>query len=298
MKKNKSRVILSIVTLLLFSFSAWAEEGVLRVGSIGMSPKEEVKKFQIFADYLAGQLSDQGITRGKVVVARSMEKMVELIQNGEVDIYIDSPFPAYKVSQASGSKIFLRRWKKGVAEYHTMFFVRKDSGISTVDDLKGKMIAFEEPYSTTGYFFTKAVLIKMGFKLVKKHDPAESVAADEIGYVFSYNDTTSLVWVIRNKVVGASMGNEKLAKIAGADWGDIKVILETDKVPRQVVSYRPDIEPKLLARIEQVLIDMDKRDDGKHVLKEFENTVKFDHFPLDLDTTFKPISELADNIDK
>ncbi len=115
----------------------------ITVGSIGDEPAAEIKKFSPFARYLAKQLQPAGIDEGKVVVAKDISQMAPFLREGKVDLYIDSPFPTVAVSRISGSKFLLRRWKKGVGEYHSTIFARKDSGISGLEDLKGKLIAFE-----------------------------------------------------------------------------------------------------------------------------------------------------------
>ena len=64
---RRSLISISVISFLfaavigLFSAGAQAEEGVIRVGSISNKPKEEVEVFQPFVDYIASQLSSQGI---------------------------------------------------------------------------------------------------------------------------------------------------------------------------------------------------------------------------------------------
>ncbi|MBN1766398.1 MAG: PhnD/SsuA/transferrin family substrate-binding protein [Sedimentisphaerales bacterium] len=121
---------------------------ILTVGSISNTPKEEIADFQPFVNYLAGRLQSSGFTGGEVVIASSLQEMTDLMKNGRVDLYIDSPFPILTVCEESGAKLFLRRWKKGIKEYNSVIFVRRDSGIESVSDLMGKFIAFEEEFST------------------------------------------------------------------------------------------------------------------------------------------------------
>ena len=142
--------------------SGWAQEGVIKVGTITNTPKKEVEKYQPFADYLASHLKDQGIKLGEVVMASSISEMASLLKTGEIDLYVDSPFPVLEIEALSGAKPLLRRWKKGVAEYRSVIFVRKNGGINSLEDLKGKMIAFEDPFSTSGYFLPKATLMQAG----------------------------------------------------------------------------------------------------------------------------------------
>ncbi len=269
------------------------KEIFITVGSISRTPKEEVATFRPFANYLASRLKTFGITGGNVVIANSMEKMADLIEKGEVDIYIDSPFPISVVSTLSGAKPFLRRWKKGKAEYRSIIFVRGDSGIKTLDDLRGKMIAFDEEFSTSGYLLPKATLMEAGFKLIQCRTILDTVSPDQIGYIFSGDEENVILWVLRGKVVSGALKIEDFAELAGDNISDLKIVAKSIYVPRHVVAHRTDLEATLVTAIREILINMNEDEEGKAVLKKFEHTTKFDKFPQGAENAFKPINELA-----
>lgn len=248
----------------------------IKVGSLSSEPAAEVKKFLPLASYLGKRLQAHGISEGTVVVAASIPQMAALLKERKVDLYIDSPFPSVAVSRLSGSRFFLRRWKKGIAEYHTVIFARSDSGIQRLDDLNGKMIIFEEAFSTSGYFLPKLVLTQAGFKLVPKSAPSESVGPREVGYVFSQDDENTMVWVLRGQRLVGAMDNQNYTKEARAHLDKLQVIHRTYPLPRHVVSYRADLPAALVARLKDVLLTMDQSEDGKKALHEFERTTKFD----------------------
>lgn len=248
----------------------------IQVGSISDEAAAEMKKFLPFVNYLAKELGPEGIEQGKVVLAKNIPQMASLVKEGKVDLYIDSPFPALAVSRLSGSKFLLRRWKKGVGEYYSVFFAKKDNHINQLDDLKGKMIAFEEPYSSSGYFLPKVILLQRGFKLAAKSDHSEPVAPGEIGYLFSRADENTMMWVLMGKVAAGTMDNKTLEKEAGAGLNSLKIVDKSFPMPRQIVSYRADLPAKLVARIKEILMKMDQSEEGKKALQQFEKTAKFD----------------------
>ncbi len=96
------------------------------------------------------------------------------------------------VRRLSGSKFLLRRWKKGIGEYHTVIFVRRDSGINRLEDLKGKLIPFDDPHSSSGYFLSKMALLQEGLTLVPRQSVHQSVMQNEVGYIFSDQATALL----------------------------------------------------------------------------------------------------------
>jgi phosphonate transport system substrate-binding protein len=278
--------------------SARAEEGILSIGSISNEPREEAAEWQPFIDYVVSHLKKAGIIQGNFVVTISMQEMVNRIKKGEVDIYIDSPFPIFYVCKLSGAKPFLRRWKKGVKEYSSVIFVRRDSNINTIEDLRGKIVAFEESFSTSSYFLPKATLMKEGLTLTEKKDFLSSVSSNEVGYVFSGDDETTMVWVLRKMISGGALHSTDFKQLAKDGISELKILTETINVPRQVVSHRADLNPELVAAIEKVLLNMDKDEEGKKVLKIFERTAKFDKFDKGAEETLRPIENLVDFIEK
>jgi phosphonate transport system substrate-binding protein len=255
----------------------WARS--LTIGSIHNEPAAEVKRFWPLARYLANQLQSAGIDQGRVVVAQSVLQMAAFLREGKVDLYLDSPFTAVAVSRLSGSKFLLRRWKMGVGEYHTVIFARMDSGISRLEDLKGKIIALEEPFSSTGYLLPKMVLGEQGLKLAPKQATTDVAEPDEVGYVFSYDDENTMVWVLRGKVLAGAIDNHHFLQQTKENLENLTVLYETFSIPRHIVGYRADLPDKLVERIKSILLQMHQQGEGRKVLQEFEKTAKFDEIP-------------------
>lgn len=144
------------------------------------------------ADLLALKLKPLGIKEGNVVIARNMEEMANLLADGIVDIYIDSPFPILSVQGNSGSQIILRRWKEAGPEYSSTFLTSRDSGITSVEGFVGKIIAFEEPFSTSGFVLPAGTLADRGYQLTEVGGPDAVVKDNEIGYFFP--GTRTILW--------------------------------------------------------------------------------------------------------
>lgn len=279
-----------IVSFLMPAQPAWAK--TIRIGSISDDPVAELKTFQPIADYLAGQLHTEGIDRGTVIVASSMEQMASFLREGKVDIYVDSPFPTLVINKLSHSRLLLRRWKRGVAEYHSVIFVRKDSGVRRIEDLRGKVLAFEEPFSTSAYFLPKTSLIAVREKLTEVASFRAKVKPGEIGYVFSDDDENTMVWVLRGRVAAGAMSRANFRELAKKQLGDLQVIHVTGSVPRHVVNYRSDLDPTLVQRIKAILLHMHELEEGRKVLQDFEKTTKFDEFPSGPDKALAPIRDI------
>lgn len=254
-----------------------------KLGSISTFPVTETRKFWPLASYLERQLQSEGIDQGKVVVADSIPAMSSFLQTGQVDLYIDSFFPSLAVSRLSGSKLLLRRWKMGKSEYQSVIFTRKDSGIARLEDLKGKVIAFEDPFGSASYFFPKMVLLEKGFRLAQKRQGIDPVKSDEVGYIFSHSDSQT-IYLVLNGVVAAGATDDQKYIASSKNLDTLKIVHETGTFPRQIVSYRADLPAKLVTRVKEVLLNMHQTDEGRQVLQAFETTTKFEEIPVrDLD---------------
>jgi ABC-type phosphate/phosphonate transport system substrate-binding protein len=262
------------------------------IGDIGNDPAQIIEGAQPFATWLAGQLKDQGITEGVVKVASSDEEMANMLKNGEVDLYFDSVYPAALIADAAGAEPLVRRWRFGVGEYHAVIFVSKASGLKALDDLKGHMLAFDNRYSTSGYMLPLAYLVEKGYTLVEKQSPSDEVSDDEIGYVFSDSDDTTMQWTVSGLVVGGVTDNVSFGRLDQSIQDQMSILAETEDVPRQVGMIRPGIDADLKAAIKKVLLGADKDSTALDAMKTFANTTKFDDAPQGIDEAFKRIHEL------
>jgi phosphonate transport system substrate-binding protein len=256
-----------------------APSGVLTFGSVSLNPTREYDVVRPFADFVAANLHEVGIGRARVVVVGSLSQMVEELLEGRVDVFIDSPFPAAFVWKHSDVEPLLRRWKRGSDSYRSVVFARRDSGIDSVEDLSGKIIAFGEPFSTSGFLMPKAALASAGLRLVNYEDPAASIPSDRVGYVFSNDAENTMFWVLKEKVVAGAVNADYYEALAGDRMGELRVLHTTEAVPRNVVCVRTSLAPVIVQAIEKALLETHLSEEGRVALREFEETARFDRFP-------------------
>jgi phosphonate transport system substrate-binding protein len=265
--------------------------GVIVLGDIAIEPEYAQKKIQPIADYLAHHLETIGIGKGQVKVAPDKETMVRWIKSGEVDIYMDSPYPAMFAIDRAGGQAILRRWKDGVAEYDSVFFVRKDSNIDSLTDIKGKMLALEIAFSSSGYMFPLSYLKQNGFKAVPKAEANHQVGKDEVGFVFAGEEFNIVRWVLAKKVQVGATNEEILNQLSESQRSQLKIIAKTEKFPRHIVVGAPDLSPKEITAIKKVLKNMHQEEEGIKILQEFKKTAKFDEFPQGTAASFDKLRE-------
>lgn len=245
-------------------------------GDITDDPGEVIEGTQPLADYLASKLGEHGITSGEVRIAANAEEMTRLLLTGEVDLYFDSVYPATLISDATGAQPILRRWRFGVEEYYSVIFSRADGDIDTLADVRGKVMAFDTPYSTSGYFLPVIHLLDNGFNVVGRQSP---LAPDEVGAVFSYDDENTIHWVLSGiAAAGATDDYNFYVGIPDEIQEQLLVLAETERVPRQVGIARAGLDPSLLQAIIAVLVGANEDPAAAEALEAFQTT-EFDEFP-------------------
>ena len=284
------RWVLSLAIVILLGQSAAAAK-TITLGNIGEDPAEDIKRTLPLAAYLSRQLAAEGIIQGKVFVAKSMNEMASMLRDGKVDLTFDSYARTLALNRLTGSKAMLRRWKKGVAEYNGVFFARSDSRIHRIEDLRGETLALDEEFSTVGHLLPKFMIIEKRLKLVPPNVP---VPADGVGYIYAYVDVNTLLWVMQGRVAAGAMDSQTYAKLSVKHGDHLRIIATTPSVPRHVVSTRPGLPQALLARIMEILLRMDRSEEGKKVLEQFEQTSKFDELVEQNPAFVKKIEKLIE----
>ena len=158
-------------------------DGTFVVGAVSSNPKRRIPLLEAFANYLAPKLKDLGVQRSAARVLPNNMEMVMALRNGSVDLTSETVFSALYYSEEAGADILLREWKKGISAYHTVFITRRDSPIRSIDDLRGKWVAFEDPGSTSGFLLPLSIILDHGLKVAEDR-PIDTPLVDGVTYQF------------------------------------------------------------------------------------------------------------------
>ena len=250
--------------------------GTITLGKVSDAPAEKIEEYQPIANYLASNLSDLGINVGKVMVAQDMETMADWINTGQVDLFFDNPYAAQFVSDHGGGLPFLVRVKEGEEEKHAVFISLADGHITSLDNLTGQVVAFEEPDSASGFMLPLIHLLEVKMNPVEVTAIDAAVAADKVGYVFSLDDDNTIQWVINNKVIAGVVDNDAFEEYSEENPAKLLILAETEPILRhQLTIVRPNMDPAPKEAIKTLLLDLNKTEDTQAVLGPSE-TERFD----------------------
>lgn len=272
------------------------QDTILVLGDISDEAAETINGTQPLADHLAEQLKEHGISHGVVKIAPNLETMIAWMNSGEVDLYFDSPYPVLVISDETGAVPILRRFRFGMSQYHSIFITRYDSPLQSLADLSGQMVAFEEAFSTSGYMLPLAHLLENQMNPVEKGTPDTAVAADEVGYVFSTADNTSIQWVISGKIAAGVIDNITFSRLPEETQAQLKIIGRTEDVPRQLVLVQPNMTPELMEAIRQALLAVEETAEGRAALEAFQTTA-FAEFEEDAQTELARMRQIYSLVD-
>jgi len=267
-------------------------EETLVLGDVSGDAAWTIEHFQPLANYLAENLTEFGISQGRVVVTKDLSTMMDYLESGQVDIYFDSPFPALEVYEKIGAQPLVRRWKGGVSEYHSLIIARNDGDIKNLEDLTGQKIAFDHPASTSGYLLPNAHLVISGFETLEIDDTERSVPTDKIGYIFAFGEENQILWVLDGKVSAAGISNGDYEYLSKEQRDQLNILAQTPSVPRHIALASPRMASELKETIIQLLLDIDETPEGKEILEIFEGTSQFDELPNGPEGMMQALKEL------
>jgi phosphonate transport system substrate-binding protein len=269
-----------------------SQDQILAIGIVSDDAAGEIEAAQPFADYMAKQLSDLGIKQGTIVVTPDIETMIEKLKSGDVDLYYESAYGALSAYENASAVPLLRGWRKGVGEYHSIILVRKDSGITSVEDLKGKMLAFSEQKSTTGHFLPETYLFEAGLTLSEQADPTSTVSGNEVGYVFAGSPENMLASLMDGKVAAGAEEGAVYDGLTPEQKDQLAVLVKTQDIPRSFLLASAKMNVSLRDRIVTVLKEAGSTEDGTAALKSIKKTAKFDDFPSGSQATMEFLQNL------
>ncbi len=259
-----------------------ASPGVLVLGRISDDPRAHYDQLKPLLDYVVPRMADVGIREGRILMAKDAQQMASYMRRGRVDWVTETAGSAMLLGKRAGATPLLLTERDGASQYHSLFFARRDRGLRRLEDLRGRRVAFQRPSSTSAYFVPAAALLGRSMSLEILLSPDDQPSANAVGYLFARSELNIATWVHKGLVDAGVMSNldwDNPRRLPGAFRRDFVVIGRTPSYPRAVEVVRGDLDPRVAARLREVLMGAPGDAAGREALLRFFETSRF--LPVD-----------------
>lgn len=234
-------------------------------------PSQNADKLEAKAKPLEKLLSKELDIPVKVSVSTNYNTIVEAMKSKKVDVGFLPPTAYTLAHDQKAADVLLQAQRFGVnkdgsdskeltKDYKSEILVKKDSGIKSVKDLKGKKIALQDVTSTAGYTFPLVELDKEGVNVLKDmkvvnmkgHDQAViSLMNGDVDAAAVFNDARKIVKKDEPKV-----------------FDETKILKLTKPIPNDTISVRSDMDSKFRDKLKKAFKDIAKTKEGHKVISE------------------------------
>ena len=159
---------------------------------------------------------------------------------------------------------------------------RVDSGINSLEDLRGKRFAWVDPSSTSGYLFPRALLQAQGI--------APEMFAQQM---FAGGHDKVAIAVLDRQVEGGALGKDVLPRLTSTYprvMEEIKTLEESPDIPNDGVAFRKELPADIVQKTREALLRISAREDGQ---KLFEDAIGTRGVAETTDAAYEPVRRAA-----
>jgi phosphonate transport system substrate-binding protein len=255
---------------------------------LGMVPSREAN---VIVDNLTQIAEIMTVKLGipvETFVSTNFVGLVEAMGTGRVDIGLFGPAALVQAMDVHGAKVILASVRRGSTAYRAQFNVRCDSGITEVEQLRGKTIAWVDPGSASGYQFPYVSL-----KTTHGIDPES-----EMTQIFAGSHDAVALAVYNGDVdvgltFGGSPGSDGRETILN-DYPDALDVLcivgYSDWIPNDGAVVRQGLDPELVESITVALFEIPQTDEGREITSTLFNVTEFARIEADAYNIVREVS--------
>ncbi len=262
---SRSRTMKSLMTLaalvvgslsLTMSVSAIAQQ-VFRVTTIPEeAATEQIRKFTPIAQYLEKKLG----MKVEFTPVTDYPAAVEAMVGKKVDLVWFGGFTFVQAKIRSMNKVIPIAQREEDTKFQSVFITKTDSGIKTLNDLKGKQVSFGSQSSTSGH------LMPRSFLLAATIDPEKDFK--RVAYSGAHDAT--IASVVSGKVDAAALDITVWKKFVAENRVDTKavdVFYTTPPYFNYNWAVHADMPIAMRERVQKALTDLDPNTpEGKEIL--------------------------------
>ncbi|MCW8854570.1 MAG: phosphate/phosphite/phosphonate ABC transporter substrate-binding protein [Gammaproteobacteria bacterium] len=220
-------------------------------------PAEELKKkFTPLANYLSNQTGMKIIVK----IGSSYDEHIQYIGQDKVDIAYMGPASYVTMTNQFGSKPLLARLEiNSNPWFQGNIITRNDSDINTLEDLKGKHIAFGDPNSTMSYIIPHYMLTKAGVFT----DPLTK-------HQFLYSHNNVALGVLSGDFDAGAVKPEVFRKFEAKG---LHTVALTPKISEHLFITRSNLPVKNIEKLRHAMLNIKYSDEGMIALTTIKKSI-------------------------
>ncbi len=177
-------------------------------------------------------------------------------------------------------------WLDGNSTYRGYIFVRKDSGIENVNDMKNKSLVLVDKATTAGYIFQRYYFKYNGINDLENY-------FSRISFARSHDAAAWAVYTGEADIGGAKNHIFNNLKEEYPDFKEKMVVLaESPEVPSNGLAVRKDLNPALKLRLKTLLLGLHETAEGQEILKNFKAL----KFVVTTDDDYKVVYDMVEQL--
>ena len=231
---------------------------------IGLIPEQNLFKQMERYELLMGYLHRKTGTKFKLTILPRYGNIIDNFASAGLDGAFFGSFTYTLAHAKMGVEVLARPVAlDNTSTYYGMIFVRKDSGIRSARDMKGKRFAFVDKATMAGYVFPLGYFHENGISDYRRF-------LKEFYFTVTHED--AILDVLHRKAdIGAAKNTvfQRLAKEDPRIPEELAVLQTSPEVPENALALRRDIDPSVRDLLKETLLEMDRDPDGKKVLERF-----------------------------
>ncbi len=281
MEKNLIKKVLLMLSIFICmnANSAIAEE-VIKMGIFPRKPAlETTQAYEPLAKYLSSKIGK----RVELVVSKDFQTFWEGVKKKEYDLVHYNQYHYIKSHKELDYDVILMNEEFGSPKVNAAIIVRKDSGINSVADLKGKKILFGGNKQAMQSYIGAVQILKNGG--LKQGSYAEDFAVNP----------PNVVLAVFNKMADAGGIGEVLLQLQKikekVDVTQLKVLARGDDLPMLCWAVKKEMNKDLAQKIQKTMIGLKNDEAGKNILKGAEATAFVSAADKDYDIIRKIVKE-------
>jgi phosphonate transport system substrate-binding protein len=236
------------------------------------NPSTVIKNNQGLKDYLEKTLGK----KVELIVTTDYSSMIEAMRNGRLELAYFGPLSYVLCKSKCEVEPFAALLKHGTTTYQSVVIANVASGIATIEDIKGKQMAYGDPASTSSHLIPKSILAEKG--LLAKEQYEEHFVGNHDAVAKNVEQGTAQAGGLSKPIF------ESLLERKVVDASKVKVLAESRPYPQYPWTMRSDLDADLKSKIRTAFLELK----DKEILKPF----KADGFGPITDGDYKPVRDL------